>query len=358
MGNQENFGTVTRAAKKRAAASISTPHSLPPTQTKKRVVLGELTNTQNVDSTQTPNLVKQKSEPELKKSNKEKLRNLVNSAPSLEDPEKSAYAPLIYEHLRSLEKDEKKRPSLDYMERVQENINPNMRAILVDWLVEVAEEYKLLPETLYNAVSYTDRFLSSRIVNKSTLQLLGVSCMLIAAKFEEISPPHVEDFCYITDNTYTRAEVLSMESDVLNFLKFDMSPPTVKTFLRSFTRIIQEKCNSADLKLEFLVNYLAELSLLDYKCLQFLPSIIAASSIFLSRFTLRPKVHPWSLELQKCTGYRPSELKDCVLVLHNLQSKPGSGSVREKYKDHKFKRVSTLSSTSIIPSHYFEDSNK
>lgn len=103
MGNQENFGTVTRAAKKRAAASISTPHSLPPTQTKKRVVLGELTNTQNVDSTQTPNLVKQKSEPELKKSNKEKLRNLVNSAPSLEDPEKSAYAPLIYEHLRSLE---------------------------------------------------------------------------------------------------------------------------------------------------------------------------------------------------------------------------------------------------------------
>nr|AAM95610.1 cyclin A-like protein [Nicotiana tabacum] len=95
-----------------------------------------------------------------------------------------------------------------------------MRGVLVDWLVEVAEEYKLLSDTLYLAVSYIDRFLSTKVIPRQKLQLLGVSSMLIASKYEEINPPHVEDFCYITDNTYTKEDVVKMEADVLQSLKF------------------------------------------------------------------------------------------------------------------------------------------
>jgi len=75
----------------------------------------------------------------------------------------------------------KRRHAVDYLEKVQKLITPTMRAILVDWLVEVAEEYKLLPDTLPLYVSYVDRFLSINPVTKSRLQSLGVSSMLIAS---------------------------------------------------------------------------------------------------------------------------------------------------------------------------------
>lgn len=75
----------------------------------------------------------------------------------------------------------KRRSNMDYMDAIQHDINSSMRGILVDWLVEVAEEYKLVPDTLYLTISYIDRFLSSKMVNRQRLQLLGVACMLVAA---------------------------------------------------------------------------------------------------------------------------------------------------------------------------------
>ena len=89
----------------------------------------------------------------------------------------------------------------------QPDINNSMRAILVDWLVEVAEEYKLSQDTLYLAVNYIDRFLSSMVVLRKKLQLVGTACMLIASKLEEIYPPEVAEFVYITDDTYSGKEV-------------------------------------------------------------------------------------------------------------------------------------------------------
>ena len=77
--------------------------------------------------------------------------------------------------------DPKRRPLPDYIEKVQKDVSRNMRGILVDWLVEVAEEYKLVTDTLYMTVSYIDRFLSLNALNRQKLQLLGVSSMLIAS---------------------------------------------------------------------------------------------------------------------------------------------------------------------------------
>lgn len=75
----------------------------------------------------------------------------------------------------------KQRPLPDYIEKVQKDVTPSMRGVLVDWLVEVAEEYKLISETLYLTISHIDRFLSVKTVNKQKLQLVGVSAMLIAS---------------------------------------------------------------------------------------------------------------------------------------------------------------------------------
>ena len=95
----------------------------------------------------------------------------------------------------------------------QSDINHSMRAILVDWLVEVAEEYKLLPQTLYLTINYIDRFLSVMSVLRGKLQLVGTACMLVAAKYEEIYPPDVSDFVLITDDTYTTKEVKTLGID-------------------------------------------------------------------------------------------------------------------------------------------------
>lgn len=132
----------------------------------------------------------------------------------------------IYSYLRE---NEVRYHTKDYM-TYQKDITPNMRAILVDWLIEVAEEYKLSSETLYLAVSYIDRFLSKKIVLRGKLQLVGVASMLLASKYEEIYAPSVDEFVYISDNTYTKEEVFCMESSILDTLEFCLTGATTKKF--------------------------------------------------------------------------------------------------------------------------------
>ena len=142
----------------------------------------------------------------------------------------------IYNYLRQSEV--KRLPKSNYMTK-QPDISHSMRSILVDWLVEVAEEYKLHTETLYLAVSYIDRFLSYMSVQRSKLQLVGTACMFIAAKYEEIYPPDVGEFVYITDDTYNKRQVLRMEHLVLKVLGFDLSVSTANVFLSQMCDLSQ-----------------------------------------------------------------------------------------------------------------------
>ena len=108
----------------------------------------------------------------------------------------------------------KQRPCINYMEIFQQDVNTSLRATLVDWLVGVSQQLKLVSETLFLAVNYIDRFLSQGAVPCSKLLLVGITCMMIAAKYEEIHPPMINKFCCITDNTYPLEEMLAMERQV------------------------------------------------------------------------------------------------------------------------------------------------
>lgn len=249
------------------------------------------------------------------------------------------YVEDIYAHLREAER--AKRPDPRYASTTQKDVNAVMRGILVDWLVEVAEEYKLSADTLYLSVGYIDRVLSVQPVARTKLQLLGVTCMLIASKYEEIYAPQVDEFCYITDNTYSREDVLSMERTVLDALEFELTQPTIKTFLRRALRAAE-----TDAKVEFLANYLCELSLLEYDMLAFAPSVVAAASVSLALATLN---HPdWSATLAHYTALESGELKECVDALrrcHGAAQKSTLSAVREKYAQVKFKCVSLIKPT-------------
>ncbi|OMO78849.1 hypothetical protein CCACVL1_14079 [Corchorus capsularis] len=377
MADQENCVRVTRAAAKKRAAEAAGIVEEKVTN-KKRVVLGEISNVSNVVAPASKvqgkeNQVKQPrgkvkaktrvAKPALEEKKEEKKdeykdEKAIDIDAKSDDPQMCRhYVSDIYEYLHQMEVEPKRRPLPDYLEQVQRDVSAKMRGILVDWLVEVAEEYKLVSDSLYMTISYIDRFLSLNVINRQKLQLLGVASMLIASKYEEINPPNVEDFCYITDNTYTKDEVVKMEADILKSLKFELGNPTVKTFLRRFTRVSQEDYKGSSLQLEFLGYYLAELSLLDYGCVKFLPSMIAASVIFLARFIIQPKRHPWSAAMQQYSGYKASDLKECVLIVHDLYlGRRGDAlqAVREKYKQHKFKCVATMPASPEVPSSFFE----
>jgi hypothetical protein len=114
------------------------------------------------------------------------------------------YVQDMYEHFRAKENSTSVRPL--YMEN-QTHINERMRSILVDWLVEVHLKFKLVPETLYLTINLIDRYLERQEVSRPKLQLVGVTSLLIASKYEEIYPPELRDLVYICDRAYTRTEV-------------------------------------------------------------------------------------------------------------------------------------------------------
>uniref|UniRef100_A0A8D0FI65 Cyclin A1 n=1 Tax=Strix occidentalis caurina TaxID=311401 RepID=A0A8D0FI65_STROC len=244
------------------------------------------------------------------------------------------YAEDIHQYLREAEV--RFRPKPHYM-RKQPDITTGMRAILVDWLVEVGEEYKLRTETLYLAVNFLDRFLSCMSVLRGKLQLVGTAAILLAAKYEEIYPPEVDEFVYITDDTYTKRQLLRMEHLLLKVLAFDLTAPTINQFLLQY--IQRQPCLET------------ELSLLEADpFLKYLPSQTAAAAYCLANYTVNRSF--WPETLAAFTGYSLSEIVPCLTDLHKACLDAPHGqlqAIKEKYKCSKYLHVSLLEPPAVLP---------
>ncbi|KAL0839751.1 hypothetical protein ABMA28_016392 [Loxostege sticticalis] len=285
----------------------------------------------------------------------------------------------IYEYMREIEV--KNRANPRYM-RKQPDITHMMRSILIDWLVEVCDEYGQQSETLHLAVSYVDRFLSYMSVVRTKLQLVGTAATYIAAKYEEVYPPEVSEFVYITDDTYTKREVLRMEHLILKVLSFDLSTPTSLAFLSHYCI-----SNGLSKKTFHLAAYIAELSLLEADpYLQFRPSVIAAAALATARHCLlcercvsaekdsageeRPQTKKdvdaseptrahasclaaaWPAALAACAGYSAAELEPCLRELarsHAHAPHQPYRAIPDKYKSNKYEGVSTVEPRPMYP---------
>jgi cyclin A len=214
-----------------------------------------------------------------------------------------------------------------------------MRSILVDWLVEVSEEYKLNGETLSLAINYIDRFLSFMSVVRAKLQLVGTAAILIAAKYEEIYPPEIGEFVYITDDTYTKVQVLRMEKLLLKVLSFDLSGPTHFSFTNLFCIMLDYPD-----QIKYMAQYLCELSMLNAQpYLEYKPSEISVASISLSLYTFKQKL--WNHKLTGITGYTLEELKEIIVYLndvHNQASTLQQQAIQEKFKSSKYLQTSLV----------------
>lgn len=159
----------------------------------------------------------------------------------------------------------------------QVDINVKMRAILVDWLVEVHMKFKLNPETLYLCVNIIDRYCSLEQVLRTKLQLIGVTSLLLACKHEEIYPPEVRDCVYITDRAYDRQEVLDMEQTILRVLNWRLYRPTAYSFLDRFLSLTK-----ASPMTRHAATYYLERTLQEHELLNFRPSMVCASAVILA----------------------------------------------------------------------------
>ena len=195
----------------------------------------------------------------------------------------------IFEHLLSIESDFL--PKFDYMNLIQNDINENMRNILLEWLFELHIKFKLRQETFLLTINIIDRYLSIKKINRNKLQLLGIASMFISCKIEEIYIPKLNDFIYFTDFAYKINEMIEMEFDILNSLDFNINFASSLSFLNMFKNLyfkINENMNSFCC---FLIN----LSAVEYKMINFKSSHIAIGIIFISYLQFNQNINEFYL---------------------------------------------------------------
>ena len=244
------------------------------------------------------------------------------------------YVEEIYTNLKKKEMD--LAAPVDYMTS-QDDISEQMRSILIDWLVEVHLKFKLRHETLFLTVNILDRFLAVQKVARQRLQLVGVTSLMIAAKYEEIYPPEVRDYVYICDNAYTREQILQMEQLILAKLQFRLTVPTQRSFLKRFCKAAQ-----GDSKFLLLTSYLLELTLVNYDVLKYRPSeLCAAATNIALQLTKRAS---WSPTLSKYTRYTEGEIKGAVDFINGLHAKASEGAQKAAFKKYSSSRFQSVAS--------------
>ena len=152
------------------------------------------------------------------------------------------YLDEIYNNLLIDEKEIKYSPKMGYME-MQGDINEQMRAILIDWLVEVHYRFRLKSETLFQTVWII---------------------------------PQLNEFIDITDGAYVKNELIEMEKKVLKVLDFNIVAPTANDFYN-----IIAKAFCFDQKQFYLGKYFLESSLIDYRMIKYSSSVIGASCAYI-----------------------------------------------------------------------------
>ncbi|KAI3811787.1 hypothetical protein L1987_21519 [Smallanthus sonchifolius] len=223
------------------------------------------------------------------------------------------YVEDIYKFYKLVENENKVH---DYMNS-QPEINDKMRAILIDWLIEVHNKFELTNETLYLTINIVDRFLAAETVARRELQCVGMSAMLIASKYEEIWAPEVNDFVQISDRAYEHKHVLVMEKRILGRLEWNLTVPTPYVFL---ARFIKASVTSPETTMENMVYFYAELGMMHYEIIRFCPSMVAAAAVYAGRATLN-KIPVWHDTLEMHTGFNEMQVMECakmMAVFHSM----------------------------------------
>jgi len=265
------------------------------------------------------------------------------------------YVNQIYIYLRNLEQVQS--VEADYLGGQRGgSLLPKMRAVLVDWLVEVHQQFSMLQETLFLTVAILDRYLqrAATAVNRKSLQLVGVTAMFVASKYEEMYAPEIGDFVYITDGAYTQAQIRQQEIDILKVLNFDLGRPLPLHFLRR-----NSKAGCVDARVHTLAKYLMELTLVEYSMMHVPPSMLAAAALAISMKFFDDEGSKalsdyWTPTLAYYTMYEWMDIGQLAqglltVVVRTCEARPDAKlmAIRQKYTNKKFGRIAVLAQNKV-----------
>lgn len=250
------------------------------------------------------------------------------------NPELREYVDDIFETLKQEEKEHKDEIRYGYM-NAQNDINEQMRAILIDWIIEVHLKFLLRAETLFLTVKLIDKFLTQKRIPRAKLQLLGVASMLIACKHEEIFSPHIKDFVYITDKAYTREEVLRMEEEILQTLQFQILSPSALRFYELIAYFF-----NFNMKQFMFGRYLLEISLIHYNMTKYTPSILASTAAYVTMKYFKFTNYQVIYSSQFNPGNSQTSIKECAkeicFIIDNFDDSSLSAAKRKFAKKEYF----------------------
>ena len=226
------------------------------------------------------------------------------------------------------------RPNPYYMDN-QAEIQWSMRSVLMDWLTQVHARFQLLPETLFLAVNCIDRFLSCKIISLGKLQLVGATALFVAAKYEEINCPSVQEIVYMVDGGYTMEEILKAERFMLSMLQFELGWPGPMSFLRRIS-----KADYYDIETRTLAKYFLEIMIMDERFVGCTPSFTAAGAHCLARLMLGKG--DWSLAHVHYSQYTYAQLRHLLATILECcqDQRKHHAAVFEKYTEKRYKKAS------------------
>jgi hypothetical protein len=115
-------------------------------------------------------------------------------------------------------------------------ISKAMRFQLIEWLIKIHSNLKMRNNSLLLALNILENYSINNYIKKSKYQLIGLTCLLIAAKYEEIYPRKIKEYVMICDNAFSKEEIIETEAKILNFLNFDLYLVTPLNFLDFFMK--------------------------------------------------------------------------------------------------------------------------
>lgn len=195
-------------------------------------------------------------------------------------------------------------------------LNSKHREILVDWLITINDDFHFVDETIYNAISMLDRYSAVCQIPSDQIQLVGSTCLWIAAKLEEIATPTVEDFIFLCCDIYSKDQFYKCETIIVKNLGFTLTPTTPQTFYEGFMKRTSSRSPIFDELTTFFM--ISSIFLNDYGNVE--PLLIAASCILLTKFILCVdfKFYEMNPELKK---YQKGLIKQCAIKIAKMTLK-------------------------------------
>ncbi|CAI2024974.1 hypothetical protein SEUBUCD646_0G03670 [Saccharomyces eubayanus] len=268
--------------------------NLTPNSTNEKKILSEV-NSNKIDALQLPQSKIRRNSTHIEKTRKRQFSDDSTDLKTVKKPKLdhwknldssevndpfivAEYTDSIFSHL--YEKETLMLPTHNYLMDTESpyHLKSSMRALLIDWLIEVHEKFQCLPETLFLAINLLDRFLSQNVVKLNKLQLLCITCLFIACKFEEVKLPKLANFAYITDGAATVEGIKKAEVFTLTSLAYNISLPNPLNFIRRIS-----KADSYDIETRNMAKFIMEYSICCNKFIHLKPSYLAAMSMYIAK---------------------------------------------------------------------------